>query len=123
VASDADRQVLTKVGDRELLDVSFAESREEAWDAMNRLVAPVILFDRDWPGADWRATVQAFASSPHQVCVILLSGVADDYLWQELIRCRGYDILTKPLRAGDVERVIKLALSFWKASGSALKHR
>jgi hypothetical protein len=43
----------------------------------------------------------------------LASRVADDYLWQELIRCGGHDLLAKPFRAEDAARALKLAASFW----------
>jgi hypothetical protein len=119
VVSDHDRDVLTRISDREPVDIHFAESHVDAWEAMNRLNSPVILYDRDWPDAEWRTTVQALASSPHRSCVILASRVADDYLWQELIRCGGYDLLAKPFRADDVARALKLALSYWKSARAA----
>lgn len=119
VVSDHDREVLTRISTHEPVDVHFAESHVDAWEAMNRLNAPVILYDRDWPNAEWRTTVQALASSPHHCCVILASRVADDYLWQELIRCGGYDLLAKPFRADDVARALKLALSYWKSARAA----
>ncbi|MGA2878122.1 MAG: response regulator [Bryobacteraceae bacterium] len=119
VVSDHDREVLTRISNHEPVDVHFAESQVEAWDAMNRLSPPLILYDRDWPDAEWRTAVQTFASSAHRSCVILVSRVADDYLWQELIRCGGYDLLAKPLRADDVARALKLALSYWRSARAA----
>ncbi|MBZ5607386.1 MAG: hypothetical protein LAP38_03945 [Acidobacteriia bacterium] len=116
VIGDGDRQVLTDISAQELWDVHFAKSCEEACDATNRLSAPVAVFDRDCPGAEWRTAVQNLALSPQRTCVILVSGVADEYLCQELIRSGGYDVLAKPLRAGDVARVIKLALSYWRVA-------
>ena len=113
VVNHQDREVLTSISAREPLELHFAESREQAWDAVHRLRAPVILYDRDWPNAEWRTTVQAFSSLPQRSCVILASRVADDYLWQELIRCGGHDLLAKPFRADDAARALKLAASFW----------
>jgi CheY-like chemotaxis protein len=113
VVNPEDRKVLTDICEHELWKIHFATSREEAWDAVSRLHAPVILFDRDWPNEEWRTAVQSFASSPHRSCVLLASRVADDYLWQELIRYGGYDLLAKPFRAGEVTRALKLAFSFW----------
>lgn len=118
VVSGHDREVLTRIATYELVDVHFAESHVDAWEAMIRLNSPVILYDRDWPNAEWRTTVQALASSPHRYCVILASRVADDYLWEELIRCGGHDLLAKPFRADDVARALKLALSYWKTSSA-----
>lgn len=115
VASSQERDVLTSVSGREQWDVHFVESCEDAWAMSNQLIAPVILYDRDWPDTEWRAVVQSFALSPHRACVILTSRVVDDYLGEELFRQGGYDVLAKPLRADDVTRVIKLALSYWRS--------
>ena len=112
IVSEQDRCVLTCISGQEPLDVHFAESCEEAGAAASQLTAPVILFDRDWPGTEWKTAVASLAASPHRACVILMSGVSDDYLWQELIRRGGYDVLPKPLQADHVARVLKLALSY-----------
>ena len=117
--NEEDKQVLRRVSDQEPVEMHFANSRVEAWDAMSRLNAPVILYDRDWPNAEWRSTVQAFAASLQRSCVILVSRVADDYLWQELIRCGGYDLLPKPFHADEVRRALRLALSYWRISSTA----
>src|SRR5579862_321813 len=114
VVSEHDRSVLTRVANREQWDLHFAESCAEAWAAMSQCLAPVILYDRDWPATEWRAVVQKLASSPHRACVVLTSGVVDDGLRQELTRWGGYEILVKPLREESVTRVIKLALSYWR---------
>lgn len=116
VVNEQDRYVLRSISGKEPLDVHFAESCEEGRALANHLSSPVILFDRDWPGTEWRTAVENLAASSHQACVILMSGVADDYLWQELIRQGGYDVLSKPLRAESVARVVKLALSYWNSA-------
>jgi len=119
VVSDEDRQVLTRVAQEERLEIHFPNSRVEAWDAMNRWNAPVILYDRDWPNAEWRTTVRTFAAAPQHSCVILACRVADDSLWQELIRYGGYDLLPKPFRVEDVTRALRLASSYWRSGRSA----
>jgi DNA-binding NtrC family response regulator len=119
VVSDHDREILTCISAHEPVDIHFAESHADAWESLNRLNSPVLLYDRDWPNKEWRTAVQTFASSPRRSCVILASRVADDYLWQELIRCGGYDLLAKPFRAADVTRSLKLALSYWRSATAA----
>lgn len=119
IVSDKDREVLTSVMDREAMEIHFAKSRVEAWDVMSRLNAPVILYDRDWPDAEWRTSVHTFARAAQRACVILASRVADDYLWQELVRCGGYDLVPKPLREEDVTRALALAVSYWKSARAA----
>lgn len=116
VASDQDRSVLAGISGQDLLEVHFAESCEEAYTVANRLAAPVILLDRDLPGTEWKAAVKSLADSPHGACVILMSGVVDDYLRQELTRRGGYDVLPKPLRSDQVTPLVKLALSYWTSA-------
>ena len=43
VVSDHDRNVLSSIADREPIEIHFAESRVEAWDALNRLNSPLVL--------------------------------------------------------------------------------
>jgi CheY-like chemotaxis protein len=119
VVSEQDRQVLTSVSSQELLELHLVESCEEACTVANQLTAPVILFDRDLPGAEWRTAVRSLADSPHRACVVLMSGVVDDYLRQELIRRGGYEVVPKPLRPENISRAIKLALSYWTSAASA----
>ncbi len=116
LANDRDRKVLSGVSRQEQLDVHFTESRERARDLSIQLRAPLVLFDRDLPGAQWRTEVRELSASPHGAAVILLSGVFDHYLWQELIRWGGHDILAKPLQTDEVIRTIRLALMFRRAA-------
>lgn len=116
VVSEQDRHVLASISGQELLELHFVESCEEAYAVANQLAAPVILYDRDVPGAEWRTAIRSLAASPHRACVILMSGVVDDYLRQELIRRGGYEVLLKPLRADNISRMIKLALSYWTST-------
>jgi FixJ family two-component response regulator len=115
IVHELDRQVLKSVAGPQSWEVHFVESCEQARAVAENLAAPVILLDRDWPSSEWRVWVERLASSSHDPCVILVSGVADAYLWQELIRRGGYDILAKPFREGNVARVIKLALCWASA--------
>jgi DNA-binding NtrC family response regulator len=117
VVSEQDRHILMSIACQESVDLHFAESYEEGQAVANRLTVPVILFDRNWLGTEWKPAVESLAALPHRPCVILISGVADDYLFQELNRRGGFDILPKPLRQDNAARIVKLALSYWNRSG------
>lgn len=114
-ADDQDRGALLEAGDREQWDVQFTSSCEEAWTIANTGTAPVILCDRDLADTEWRQAVRSLAALPHRPIVILVSKVADEYLWSEVFRIGGFDILAKPLRAEDIRRVVNLALSYWRS--------
>jgi DNA-binding NtrC family response regulator len=113
IVDQEDRRILAGASSEQTWEVHFAESCEHASAMARRLAAPVILLDRDWSGTEWRGAVESLAALPHRACVILVSGVADANLWQEIVRRDGYDILSKPLRKDDVMRVVKLALTYW----------
>ncbi len=116
VTSDADRRVLARICAQSGWPLVFADTPEEAQVARDKLKAPVILCDRDLPGNGWRQTVEVLASSPHRACVILVSGVVDTYLWDEVVRTGGYDVLPKPLREDEVVRAVRLAWSYWNSA-------
>jgi CheY-like chemotaxis protein len=113
VTNAGDRRLLAGICSRNHWDLQFADTREEARRALDNLQAPVILCDRDLPGNGWRETVEDLASSPHRPCIILVSGVVDTYLCDEVVRMGGYDVLSKPLREDDVIRAVRLAWSYW----------
>jgi len=108
-----ERKLLVDIGIDHGWEVQFADTCAEAIAASDPRRVPVILCDRDLPSSDWRDAVQTLAASSRPACVILLSNIVDDSLWEEVIRHGGYDVLAKPLRRSDVIRVVKLARSFW----------
>jgi FixJ family two-component response regulator len=116
IIGERDRALLTNVAIRTGIDIRFTDSCSEAWTIANQLEAPVILCDRDLPGAEWRDVMQILASAPQRPSVILTSRVVDDYLWQEVIHNGGYDVLRKPLREEDVVRSVRLAWSYWSSA-------
>ncbi len=113
---DEDRRVLAGSSSRSHWNVLFTDTCDEARAAVDQLGAPVILCDRDLPGEDWRDVVEVLSSSPHRTCVILISKVVDDYLWNETVKRGGHDVLPKPLREEDVVRAVRLAWSYWNSA-------
>lgn len=113
--NEEDRRLLTGLGSRNQWKMSFAETVAEARSLSENLRSPALLCDRDATGIDWRDAVETLSASSHRPCVLLLSTVVDDYLWNEVIRRGGYDVLAKPLREGDVLRSVKLAWSYWNS--------
>jgi hypothetical protein len=63
---------------------------------LNERSFPVVLYDRDLQGHDWRQVLHSIITSRHPACVILASRVIDTYLWEEVIQHGGFDVLSKP---------------------------
>ncbi len=120
-----DRQLLADLGGENGWKIHVTGDLDEAGSMVHRLRAPVALCDREAPDGNWRSAVRALASPGHEPCVIVCAKRVDDYLWEEVIRNRGYDILAKPLREYEVTRIVGLALSFWnsRASGDRMFRR
>jgi FixJ family two-component response regulator len=116
VTRDEDRHLLTGICSRNSWRLVLADTREEAQTALDKLKAPVILCDRDLPGKGWRETVEHLAASPHRACIILVSTVVDTYLWDEVVRMGGYDVLSKPLREEEVVHAVRLAWTYWNSA-------
>ena len=123
MTSDDDRRLLTAVCNRNAWRLLLADTCEEGRAALDRLKAPVILCDRDLPGKGWRETVEGLASSPHRACIILVSAVVDAYLWDEVVRTGGYDVVTKPLREDEVVGAVRLAWSYWNSASRTVPGR
>ena len=118
LASHEDRKLLAGVCGRNGWNLLFADTCEEARIALHKLKSPVVLCDRDLPGRGWRWTVEGLAASPHRACIILVSGVVDTYLWNEVVRTGGFDVLSKPLREDEVVCAVRLAWSYWNSAVS-----
>jgi DNA-binding NtrC family response regulator len=116
IRSDKDRELLAGVCDRSGWQVVFADNCCDAKTAVDRVKAPVVLCDRDLAETKWRDAIESLASPPNLACVILLSEAVDTYLWSEVVRGGGYDVLPKPLREDDVIRAVRLARSYWNSS-------
>jgi FixJ family two-component response regulator len=113
LTSPADRAQLQSIFEKAGWRIIFAGGIEETTNH----AMPIVLFDRDLPGADWRQAIQQLSASQHPRKVILASFVADDYLWEEVIHFGGYDILPKPFRESEVLHTMQFA---WAAATKSL---
>jgi FixJ family two-component response regulator len=122
VIDEQDRRLLAGLGSRNQWGVTFADNFETAQALSIQLRAAAVLCDRYVPGREWREVVATLSQSHHRPCVLLVSSVVDDYLWNEVVRRGGYDVLSKPLREEDLVRAIKLAWAYWNSAARRRAH-
>ena len=115
VGGERDRELLSRLAAENRWVLHLAANCGEAWDALNESKAPIVLCDRELPATEWRDVIRMMVSSEHQAYVILVSKVMDDYLWNEVIRRGGHDLLPTPLREEHVLRAIRLGWSYWNS--------
>ncbi len=109
VKKTRDKALLAGLASEQNWVVHFRDTCEDGKKLVSSGKIPIVLFDREISGDEWRDMISAMAQSGHFVYAILISSVSDDYLWNEVMRHGGQDVLTSPLREEDVLRAVRLA--------------
>jgi len=99
--------------------ISIVSSSNAAIACLNEQPTPLVICDRDLAGEDWREVLARIAALPQAVCVLLASRVVDDYLWRQVIRNHGYDVVSKPFQPEELRRAVTFA---WSWRGWAHRH-
>jgi len=102
------RQIAADYGWR----VSIVGSSDAAIAALNEQPIPLVICDGDLSGEAWRDVFARIAAQPQAVCVLLASRVVDDYLWHQVIRHHGYDVVAKPFQPEELRRAVTFAWSW-----------
>jgi DNA-binding NtrC family response regulator len=105
-----DRVSLGWMGDEHNWKIRFTQSPREAFALASRHPFEVILCDRAQPGYPWREVMYRLAACSPQSCILLVSPVSDDHLWQSVLQHGGYDVLIRPLKESATVRTIQAAL-------------
>ncbi len=96
-------------------DLTVVDTIPEASRISAKPNTALIILDRDLTENDWRSVVHSLAQRSPAPCIILASSVLDEYLFEEIVKQGGFDIVAKPIRPDELRRIGGLALSFWKS--------
>ena len=107
-----DRVSLRWAGEEHNWKIRFTQSPREAFALASQSQFEVILCDRSQPEYPWREVMNRLAVCSPQSCILLVSPVSDDDLWQSVLQHGGYDILIRPLREKTTSQAIQAALRF-----------
>jgi DNA-binding NtrC family response regulator len=99
--------------------ISIVGSSDAAIALLKEQPTPLVICDRDISGEAWRDVLAKIAALPRAVCVLLASRVVDDYLWNQVIRHHGYDVVVKPFQPEQLRRAVTFA---WSWRGWAHRH-
>ena len=89
-----------------------ATTIDDSLKSLNSHPIPLVLFDWNDDGANWRGALERLSAAANHPCVLLASRVVDDNLRQEVIRFRGYDVLARSASRDQIVRSIEFAW-FW----------
>ncbi len=85
-----------------------------ALQVLRHIAIPIIICDADLPGLRWRQGLRIGEGMTTKPCVLLLSDVADAYLWNAFIECGGFDLLPRPLLQKQTLALLDFAYMHWK---------
>ena len=74
---------------------------------------PLVIYDGDSAQGNWKDALRRLRSAEGEPCVLLASRVRDQYLWNEVVRCGGFDVLSKNVGREHLTRTLRFAW-FWK---------
>jgi DNA-binding NtrC family response regulator len=114
-ASASDQTFYKSVRARGEWDMVLARSASEALRLLATQAFPIVLYDRDLPGWDWREVLVRMLETSPRICFLLTSRVSDAYLWREVVKHGGYDVVARPLEEGVVVQTLRRAWYYWKA--------
>jgi DNA-binding response OmpR family regulator len=73
----------------------------------------IVICERDLPDGTWKDILQALDTLSDHPFLIVMSRLADDHLWVEVLNLGGHDVLAKPLDHKEVVRAIESAWRNW----------
>jgi DNA-binding response OmpR family regulator len=117
--SPDDAETLRRIATNSGWSISIVDSSSAAIASLNDQPTPLVICDRDLSGESWRDVLAKIAALPQAVCILLASSVVDDYLWRQVIRHHGYDVVTKPFQPEGLRRAVTFA---WSWRGWAYRH-
>jgi len=78
----------------------------------------IVVYDGDLTDGLWKEAFVRLKATEGNPCILLASGVSDPYLWNEVIRCGGFDVIAKSAGREQTMRTLRFAW-FWKKKPQA----
>lgn len=69
----------------------------------------VVVYDTDSP-EEWRQALQRFLTVRRQTRVVLVSRLADDQMWMDVLDNGGFDLVMKPFQPLEIRSVVRGAI-------------
>lgn len=114
VSSPQDRAAVSDCAQAIGWKLKLLETVDQALSVATSEPVALIIVDRDLSENDWRTSVQNLANTVSTPCVLLASSVVDPYLFQELVKRGGFDVVPKPIQSKELVRLGRLAFRYWR---------
>ena len=97
-----DRLILTEIFEDPGWRLDAVTSLPSALTALRRRPVPLVIAEREFRGGGWKDLLAAIRDLPDPPALIVISRLADEHLWAEVLNLGGHDVLAKPLRQAEV---------------------
>jgi DNA-binding response OmpR family regulator len=114
VTSGQDREAVSDCARTIGWKLKLLETVDQALSVAASDTVAIVIVDRDLSEHDWRISVQNLANTVSTPCVLLASSVVDPYLFQELVKHGGFDVIPKPIQSKELVRLGRLAFTYWR---------
>jgi DNA-binding NtrC family response regulator len=91
-----------------------AYTQSEALDFLRENPTGVVLSEARLPDGSWKNLYAQLLDMPKPPTLIVISRLADEQLWSEVLNLGAYNVLAKPLDASEVFHVVSYAWMLWK---------
>jgi DNA-binding response OmpR family regulator len=108
-----DRQSLEKILDNGRWTIQGAPSLREATSLLQGK-PNLILCEKDLPDGTWKDVFREARDLDNPPAFVVVSRLADERLWAEVLNLGGFDVLLKPFERSEVLRVMGMAFRHWK---------
>ena len=93
-----------------------AQSGRQALNTIRSNRVAVAICERDLPDGNWRVVFDELERFPTAPLVIVVSRLADDALWAEVLNVGGYDVLLKPFEPKELIWSVTSAYRHWESN-------
>ena len=100
-----DRIVLDRMFQQQNWKLSAVETLGAALTFLSHTTVPLVICERDLPLASWKDLLRQTRDRRPATSLVVVSRLADDHLWAEVLNLGGYDVLAKPLCESEAVRV------------------
>jgi len=104
-----DRQSLATILERNSWTIQGAPSLREATTLLD-LGPNLIVCETDLPDGTWKDVFRKALDLADPPAFVVVSRLADERLWAEVLNLGGFDVLLKPFERSEVRRVMGMAL-------------
>jgi len=108
-----DEVLLTQLFREQGWKLSTAKTLPAARAFLRENTIPLAITEQDLPAGNWKDLMIEIQDLPRPPLLVVMSRLADERLWSEVLNFCGHDVLIKPLCQSEAVRIFNHAFHHW----------